>query len=142
MAELRQKAAFRIIIRKVERPFSGVISDDLDWICESLGFFGPGPRENAATVFKVIVRATENGQGLTSTEIANRLEMSRGSAINHLNNLMKSGLISKHGRHYLARSRSVYRTIEEIEDEVDLLFNRIKKAARQIDSEMGFDTLR
>jgi len=141
MEELRHKASFRLVIRRVERPFSGVRADDLNWICESLGFFGPGPRESAATVFKVIVQATEKGKGLTSTEIAQILDMSRGAAINHLNNLLKSGLVVKQGRNYFSRSKSMYRTIESIEDEIDLLFAKMKKAAREIDSEMGIELI-
>lgn len=137
MVVLERRSSFRLVIRKVERPFSGSSLDDFDWICESLGFFGPGPRESAAEVFKEIVKATEEGRGLSSTEIAKKLGISRGSAINHLNNLMSSGLVSKHGRLYAARSKSMYRTIEGIEDEIDLLFEKMKKAARQIDGEMG-----
>jgi len=137
MQEIARRTSFKLVIRKVERPFSGSPQQELDWICESFGFFGPGPRENAAVVFKQIVNATEKGKGLSSTEIANKLHLSRGSAINHLNNLLSSGLIAKQGHYYFARSKSMYRTIEGIEDEIDLLFQKMKKAAMQIDEDFG-----
>ena len=74
---------------------------------------------------------------LSSTAIAERVGMSRGSVINHLNNLMRSGLIIRQGRYYSARSRSVYRTIEEIEEDIERIFLRMKRTAQEIDEELG-----
>ena len=65
--------------------------------------------------------------------------MSRGSVINHLNNLMRAGLITRHGRYYESRSKSIYRTIAEIEEDIDRIFEKMKKTAREIDEEMGIE---
>jgi predicted transcriptional regulator len=133
-----RKASFKIVVRRVERPFSGSMDKELEWICSSLGFFEPIDRgKTAASVFKAIVQSTEKGRPLSSTEISERVEMSRGSVINHLNNLQRSGLIIRDGRVYLARSRSMFRTIEEIEEDIERIFARMKKTAREIDEEFG-----
>lgn len=132
------RATFKIVVKRIERPFSSRPMDEFEWICQSLGFFEPIDRERtAAAVFREIVRATEEGRPLTSAEIVNRIGMSRGSIVNHLNNLMRSGLIIKDGRYYQSRSRSVYRIIEEIEEDIDRVFARMKKAAMEIDEELG-----
>lgn len=132
------RATFKIVVRKVERPFSGRPVDELDWICQSLGFFEPIDRDKtASTIFKEIVKATEKGEALTSTAISDRLNVSRGAVINHLNNLMRSGLITRQGRYYTSRSKSVYRTIEEIEEDIERIFSKMKKTAREIDDELG-----
>jgi len=133
-----RRAGFKIVIRKVERPFSARAGDELDWICQSLGFFEPIDREKTASqIFKEIMKATDRGEALSSTAIAERVGMSRGSVINHLNNLMRSGLIIRQGRYYSARSRSVYRTIEEIEEDIERIFLRMKRTAQEIDEELG-----
>ncbi len=133
-----QRASFKIVIRRIERPFSGSLEDEFEWICSSLGFFEDIDREKTASgVFKAVVEATEKGKPLTSTELAKRVEMSRGSVVNHLNNLQRSGLIVRQGRHYLARSRSMFRTIEEIEEDIDRIFQKMKRTAREIDEELG-----
>ncbi|MBS3062135.1 MAG: helix-turn-helix transcriptional regulator [Candidatus Diapherotrites archaeon] len=131
----QRRMSFRLVIRKVEPPYSDSLLDELDWICKSLGFYEEIDKDKtAAAVFRILVMASERGEALSSTAIADRVNMSRGAVINHLNNLVRSGLIEKHGRFYVARSSSVYRTIEELEDDIDRIFERMKQRARQIDA--------
>ncbi len=133
-----KRARFKVVVRKVERPFREDFEHQLAWICSSLGFFEPIDKEkNAAAVFKEIVLATEKGEALSSTAIAGRVGMSRGATINHLNNLQRSGLIEKNGKFYSARSRSMKRTIEEIEEDVERIFSQLKRAAEELDRQIG-----
>ena len=143
MAELPQenvkRVSFKIVVRKVEKPFtvSGPF-EELDWICETLGFFEPIDREKtAAAIFREIMKASDSGETLSSSEVAERVGMSRGSVINHLNNLLRSGLIVRYGRYYAPRSRSVYNLIEEIEEDIERIFARMKQTAKSIDDEFG-----
>ena len=136
--EGKRRASFKIVIRRLERPLSSSLDDEFEWICRSLGFFEAIDRDKTASnIFREVVRATEQGKPLTSSEIAERVKMSRGSVVNHLNNLQRSGLIVRQGRHYLARSRSMFRTIEEIEEDIERIFSKMKKTAREIDEEFG-----
>jgi predicted transcriptional regulator len=135
-----RRGVFKVVIRKVERPYTNDFEQQLAWICSSLGFFEPIDKEkNAAAVFKEIVSATEKGEALSSTAIAQRIGMSRGSTINHLNRLLKSGLIEKNGTFYSSRSSSLERTIEEIEGDVNRIFEQLKKSATEIDRQFGFE---
>ena len=96
--------------------------------------------KNAAAVFKEIILASEKGEALSSTELAERIGMSRGAVINHLNNLRRSGLIEKNKKYYSARSKSVKRTIEEIEEDMIECFSQTqKKTAEELDKQIGFD---
>ncbi|MFH1663756.1 MAG: winged helix-turn-helix domain-containing protein, partial [archaeon] len=115
---------FQIVIRRVEQPFSDRVDEEFNWLLQCLGFFEPIDKgKTAACVFKELVKAAEQegGKSLTSTELAERIGMSRGAVINHLNNLLRSGLILRDGSKYMARSRSMFRTIKEIQDEIDLV---------------------
>jgi len=138
MAEKQARATFKIVVKKVEKPFSDDPFEELEWICQSLGFFEPIDRDKtAAAVLKELMKSSEKGPRLTSTQIAEHVRMSRGAVINHLNNLSRAGLIIRSGRQYSIRSRSIYRTIEEIEEDIDRIFAKMKKAAIEIDEEMG-----
>jgi len=135
-----KRSKFKVVVRKVERPFKEDFEHQLTWICSSLGFFEPIDKDkNAAAVFKEIVLSTEKGEALSSTALAERIGMSRGAVINHLNNLLRSGLIEKNGKFYSSRSRSMKRTIEEIEEDIERIFSQLKKAAEEIDSQIGFE---
>lgn len=134
------RSRFKVVVRRVERPYKDDFEHQLAWICSSLGFFEPIDKDkNAAAVFKEIVLATENGEALTSTALAERIGMSRGAVINHLNNLLRSGLLEKNGRFYSARSRSMKRTIEEIEEDVERVFLQLKKTAELMDKQIGLN---
>lgn len=129
---------FEAIVKRIEKPFSNRPMDDLDWICASLGFLEPIDRKaTASAVFKEILRATEEGRRVSSSDLARRVGMSRGSVTNHLGNLLRSGLIVRNGRFYAARSRSMQRTLEEIEGDVKRVFEKMRSAAQGIDREFG-----
>jgi predicted transcriptional regulator len=134
---LSGKNNFKVVVKKIEQPFSRDLDKELEWICSCLGFFEPIDREKTASnVFRVVVMATEN-KPVSSTQISKIVKMSRGSVINHLNNLQRSGLITRQGRFYLPRSRSMFRTIEEIQEDIERVFEKMKKTAREIDEEFG-----
>ena len=134
------RISFNIIIRRVEKPVRRDLEDELDWICQSFGFFEPIDKEKtAATIFKLLVRAAETGKPLTSSDIAGLINMSRGSVINHLNNLIQSGLVVKGGRYYFPRSRSIYRLIKEVEDDILSTLQRMEKTAHEIDKAFGME---
>ena len=134
----KRQASFKVVVKRIERPFSGSLEKELEWICGSLGFLEPIDRgKTAASVFREVMLSTEKQRPLTSSQISKRIEMSRGSVVNHLNSLQRSGLVVRQGRLYLARSRSMFRTIEEIEEDIERVFQRMKKIARGIDEEFG-----
>ncbi len=129
---------FRVVIKKIDHPFSESVQDELDWICQSLGFFEEIDKDKTASaVFRIIWMATENREALSSTTIADRVSMSRGAVLNHLTNLQRSGLIEKHGRFYIARSQSLYRTMEELQEDIDRIFEKLKTRAKFIDAKFN-----
>jgi predicted transcriptional regulator len=134
------KPTFKIVIKRVSRPKLQNPEEEFNWICRSLGFFEPIDRDKTASnIFREIVLATEKGEALTSTALANRVQMSRGSVINHLNNLLMAGLIERHGRYYVSRAHSVSQTIEELEEDVEQIFSRMKKVAKQLDEQLKLE---
>ena len=138
MQENARRATFKIVIKRVEEPFSDDPFVELDWICQSLGFFEPIDRDKtAAAIFKELLKYSSEQRALSSTSLADRLKMSRGSIINHLNNLQRAGLIVRQGRQYFPRSKSIERTIEEIEEDIERVFQKMKKAAQEIDKGIG-----
>ncbi len=129
---------FRIEIRSVESPTSVDSVADLDWICQSLGFFGHGAgSKKALRLFREIVFATESNRPVSSTDLARALRISRGATLNYLNQFIESGLVVKSGRWYFVRNRSIFDTIAQIESDIDTVFKRMRVIAKKIDRDMG-----
>jgi len=127
----------KLTLRNVALPEKEDFDEEIAWICSSLGFFEKIDKgKTAALIFKEIYLAGMLGRVLTSTTIAQKLGMSRGSVINHLNNLLKSGIIEKGGKYYFTRHKTMQGIITEIEDDAIHLFSRMKKVAKEIDSQI------
>ncbi|MDD3160052.1 MAG: winged helix-turn-helix transcriptional regulator [Candidatus ainarchaeum sp.] len=132
-----RRSQFKVTIRKVELPKNNDFNEKIAWICSTFGIFeNIDKNKNAASIFKEIFLATTTGQVITSTVIAERLGLSRGATINHLNNLLKSGLIEKGGKYYFARSKTIEGIINEIEDDLIHIFSRMKRIAKEIDQDL------
>ncbi|MEW6295465.1 MAG: hypothetical protein AB1467_04185 [Candidatus Diapherotrites archaeon] len=139
---IEQRPRFKLVLRQIEGPFSEDFNEEFDWLLRSFGFFGPVKgQKSAASVFREIVKASSgiipSFGGITAVELVKRLRMSRGSVINHLNNLLLSGLIVKEGRFYRSRNPSLFRTLRWIEQDICRMFREMEEIAREIDEELG-----
>ena len=132
-----RRSSAKLTLRNVALPEKENFDEEIAWICSSLGFFEKIDKgKTAAIIFKEIYLAGMLGRVLTSTTISQKLGMSRGSVINHLNNLLKSGIIEKGGKYYFTRHKTMLGIITEIEDDAIHLFSRMKKVAKEIDSQI------
>ncbi len=129
----------RIIIRRIRSPAPGDINNDIDYICRSFGYFSQRDKQDTAgKIFRLLVKdASEKALGLTSDEIAEKLDLTRGAIVYHLNNFITSGLVIREKNRYRLRSASMQRSIEEIKNDVDRMFNHMLRIASDIDEQLG-----
>lgn len=129
----------RIVVRDLDAPFEDSPVEYMEWVCESLGIVtGRDVNRTATTLFRIIVEKSDYRCGISSTELAEELSMSRGAVINQLNKLIECGLIRKSGRNYTLRGGNLTRTMMEIRGDFDRLFERLEKAATYMDNCFGF----
>jgi predicted transcriptional regulator len=131
--------ATRIIIRRLEKPPEKELKEDIEWICESFGFYETIDKDKTAyAIFKKLLESTADGKnGLSSTEIGTELHLTRGAALNHLKRMIKSGLIIKDDGHYTLRCSSLCNTVNELHRDIDRMFEDIESIAKEIDERMG-----
>lgn len=128
----------RITIKKLEKPFEKDIEKDMDWLCSCLGFCKETQQKIAPQLFKKIVEHISKGEKPTSTQLSTEVGMSRGAVIHQLNRLIAAGLIRKDGRGYCLRGGSIYRTIKEVEHDMQWIFEDLEQMALDIDEQLGF----
>lgn len=130
--------AYKIHLKKIRTPAPGSLTGDIDFICQSFGYFSQRDKNNTAgRIFRLLVKDTSEGEGLTSDEIAEELELSRGAIVYHLNNFISAGLVIKEKNRYRLRSQSLQKSIEEIRQDAQRIFNEMLKIAEEIDEELG-----
>jgi predicted transcriptional regulator len=121
-----------IIIRRIQIPVQEDTERYIEWLCDCLGFGGD---ELAIEIFKDLLKANYEGKSPSSTELCRGKEVTRSAVIYHLNRFIERGLIERRGRAYSLRDTTLTSTIEEIEEDVERYFKRLKEVARKIDSE-------
>jgi DNA-binding MarR family transcriptional regulator len=110
------------------------VEKDLEWVCRSFGFLEPrDKRRTAYRVFRAIIEAARDNDGLSSDKIAEELALSRGTIVHHLNKMIKSGLVIYHEGQYKLRGRNLATTIEEIQLDTERIFDNLKDVSKTID---------
>jgi hypothetical protein len=128
-----QKRYYRqIVIRYITIPSEEEnVNEALDWIYECLGL-GDERDEVGKSVFRAIVRASHNGEGISSRDIMQLSEVSQAAIIYHLNQFKRSGLVVKDGRNYYLRAHTLENTLDEMQNDMNRRFERLKEIARKI----------
>ena len=125
------------IVRDVKTPVKSDYENDLNWLCESLGFVSNRDSEKTgAKIFCSIVRA--NSSGIKSEDIAKECEITKGNVIHHLSKYLRAGLVIRDKNKYYLRSRSIEKSLHEMELDLLRTIQKITNIAKEIDKELGY----
>ena len=129
----------QILIKKIRSPAPGDLNEDIDYLCKSLGYFSKRDKQDTAgKIFQLLVKeACQAEKCLTSDEIAEKLDLTRGAIVHHLNSFIASGIVIKQHNRYRLRSASLQKSIEEIQADIDRIMEQMIKIAMEIDEKMG-----
>lgn len=115
------------------------VDKDFEWICRSFGFLESRDKKKTAYhVFRYIIESSTQKNGITSDELAENLQLSRGTIIHHLKKLGKSGLVIYHEGKYKLRGTSLKNTIQEVQRDVNRIFEDLENVSTTIDELLGF----
>jgi biotin operon repressor len=129
-------AEYRIF--HVRKPATVDTEKDLEWICRSFGFMESRDKKKTAyRVLRAIIETARTNRGLSSDELAEKLSLSRGTVIHHLNKMRKSGLVIRHESQYKLRGRSLKSTIAEVQLDASRIFDDLKNVAKTVDDALN-----
>lgn len=131
---MAQRRVYRqVIIRYITVPSEDDDLDaGLDFIYQCLGL-GDERDEIGMVVFRALVKASRQGGGISSKDIAQLSHVTQAAIIYHLNQFKRSGLVVKEGRNYYLRGHTLENTLEDMESDMTRRFDRMKKIAKKID---------
>jgi predicted transcriptional regulator len=125
------------IYYKPKKPAQENVNEELQWFCDSLGLFGDRDKDKSCfRVFVLFLRALRSSDGMTSDEIAEKVQLSRGTVVHHLHTLMGSGLVIQDRSRYMLRVNRLSSLVEEVEHDLIRSMEEIKKAAEEIDKRL------
>ena len=122
----------RVTVVKIRRGAEGNTNADLQWFGNSLGLFGLRDKDSSCfRIFITLVRKASNP--LSSDDIAERLNLSRGTVVHHLTRLIDSGIVIREKEGYILREQSLLRLIEDLKRDTESVFAELREVAKEID---------
>lgn len=128
----------RITIINIRKPREQNVNQELQWLGSSLGLFNLRDKDKSCfRVFIELLKSSKARQTLTSDDLSERLSLSRGTIIHHINKLMESGLVIHEGNRYILRVENLKTLIEEVEKDIKRACEDLKEVAKEIDERLG-----
>ncbi len=127
----------KITIIRTRRETANNVNAELQYIGNSLGLFSLRDKNSSAfRIFIILLKRSKIPRHISSDEIAERLGLTRGTVVHHLNMLMNAGLVIREHNSYILRENNLERLIEEIKRDIDNTFNNLIKIAREVDQKL------
>lgn len=124
----------RITFIKIRKPARKDVNESLQWLGSSLGLFSLRDKDKSCfRIFIELLKCTKRGKSLSSDELADRLNLTRGTVVHHLNKLIASGLVVTEGRSYLLRVDTLSDLVDELEKDVNRTIGDMRKVADELD---------
>ncbi|MFH1398880.1 MAG: helix-turn-helix domain-containing protein [Candidatus Woesearchaeota archaeon] len=127
----------KITIIRHKKPSSEDTNAKLQWFGSSLGLFNLRDKDKSCfRIFVELLKSSKQDQGLTSDEIAERSDLSRGTVVHHLDKLIKSGMVVHEKNQYELRVDNLGALVDEIRKDIQRTMNDLREIAEIIDKEI------
>jgi len=124
----------RITLIRVPKPTSSDVNIELQWLGNSLGLFNMRDKDKSCfRVFITLIKAAKQEKPVSSDQIAEHLDLSRGTVIHHIDRLMSSGLVLREKQGYALRINRMESLIEEIQKDMERTCSDLRKVAKELD---------
>ena len=128
----------KITIVKISKPAQRDLNHELQWFGDSLGLFNLRDKDKSCfRIFIELLKSAKKREPLTSDEIAEKLNLTRGTVIHHINKLMESGIVIHYKNRYVLRVENLSSLIDELHRDVRRTCTDLKEIAVDIDKAMG-----
>lgn len=123
----------RITIIRMRHPQKQPLNDELQFFGKAVGLFGERDRDKSCfRIFIELLKSTRFG-GLSSDDIAIRLNLTRGTVVHHLNTLIEKGIVIHEGNKYVMRADNLTNLIATLRNDMLSSFDELERTAQQLD---------
>ena len=127
----------RITIVTIKKPSEKNINQELQWLGNSLGLFSLRDRDKSCfRLFIELLKSAKRDRALSSDELAEKLDLSRGTIIHHVNRLIESGIVIHEGKKYMLRVDNLSTLISEVEKDFKRALDDLMEIAKDIDDRL------
>lgn len=126
---------YKITIVKIRRPPRATLNEELQWFGNSIGLFQL--RDTNKSVFRLFIellKAAKTEKPLSSDELAERLNLTRGTVVHHLHRMIEAGIVQHKGRRYFLAEKNLEVLLDDLKNEFEKAYEELKESAKKIDA--------
>ena len=128
----------KVTVIKTRKPQRKDLNADLQWFSESLGLFSQRDKERSCfRIFVELVKSARRRQLLSSDDLAEKTNLTRGTIIHHISHLIESGLVINYEGKFMLRVENLESLIEELQRDLTRVFEDLKSMALELDDQLG-----
>lgn len=121
----------------MKKPIQENINEELQFLGESLGLFNERDKDKSCfRIFIILLNSLRKGQKVTSDEIADKTNLTRGTVIHHLTRLMESGIVVSQKNYYMLAVDNMEELVDLVKNNLAKTFDNLKPIARNIDKRL------
>jgi len=131
----------RITIIRTNTPERYNVNELLQWFGGTLGLFNPRDKDRSSfRIFIVLLKdLKKDSDGLSSDEIAELTDLSRGTVVHHLNKLSSSGLIYSDRNKYHLKVSTLKELVRLVQKDVNKSFDELSDVGDKLDKLLGLE---
>ena len=127
----------RIVLNRLQLPENWNVNQQLQWFGTSLGLFGIRDRDKSCfRLFIELIKAAMERKMFSSDELSERLSLSRGTVVHHLNKLLDSGLVISRKNKYTLSTGSLFELVNKIKNDANEILNELEQVAKELDKQL------
>ncbi len=128
----------RITIIRTRRPREPNINEELQWLGGTLGLFNLRDKDKSCfRIFITLLRNVKNEMGLSSDQIAEQLNLTRGTVVHHLDKLMSSGIVLHDRNRYILSVENLEQLVDGVETNVKKTLSELRDIAKDVDDKLN-----
>lgn len=138
-SSLQKTMTQRITLVKIHKfPRERDVNRELQWLGTSFGLFNLRDKDSSCfRIFITIIQKAHQQEAISSDEIAEKLNLTRGTVIHHLDKLMGAGLVLREKEGYILREANLSKVIKDIQRDVQDIFAELEQVAEEIDERLS-----
>ncbi|MCF7871420.1 winged helix-turn-helix domain-containing protein [Candidatus Woesearchaeota archaeon] len=131
----------KITIIRASKPKEYNINELLQWFGGSLGLFNMRDKDRSCfRIFITLLKDLKSEEpGLSSDELANLTNLSRGTVVHHLNKLMEAGIVVVSRNVYVLKVDNLEELVDFVRKDVNSAFDSLKEIGGKLDSMLGLN---
>ncbi|MFH1455993.1 MAG: ArsR family transcriptional regulator [archaeon] len=127
----------KVTIVRIRKEPEEDLNKEIQWFSDTLGLFNERDKEKSCfRLFVELLKAAKQKRPMSSDELAFKLNLSRGTVVHHLRNLISKGIVVTEDNKYMLRKGNLKEIVKSIWQDVDTVMANLQDEAEKIDKKL------